>query len=965
MKSDYSVQTLDGRWLIAADPGNRGREDGWTASLPAEAGPAVVPGQIEESIGEFPGGVVWYWTKFDRTGTLPADADLILKLGHIGYYGQYWLNGTYLGDFTGYGLFFQFDVTGIVQPRDNLLAIRLINPAGDDVIDGIMNPYFHIGRTRGVVYPVRLLTVPRLRSDEVQIIADSHTGQVTVKTWFMNSGSEDNAQARISVTDRQGEMVCGLEQEFAAASGVTEKTFTFSLDHPFIWGLDDPYLYTLELSVGSRKQGSRHVRCERFGFREFRVADNGYFYLNGQRVYLKGTLLANISEPPFSEPPSGSRTTFMAAQRKRILALKRMGLNTIRYLASSAYPEILDFCDEIGMMVYDEHAPSWILRERADLQEQFNRHILNVVRNSRNHACVVIWGLINETHCPKLHQCAVESLGLIRDLDETRMVLLSSGRWDMDPSVGSLSNPGSREWQCLWGMDGCSLDEIKTTFHDVNMGVLSHRLGDIHIYPRIPFNEEAMTFMRTFAHTGKPAFISETGLCAMASQRARRVFEQEKIPAYNPVVKRAYLDFDALDADWEKYGYRDVFAFQQDINRASYLLNNRYKGKMFDMIRSNPKFIGYSMTGDGFVSTYMDEVLPLGDEIISQGFASLRWCLFVSPTHAYAGKPFTVEVVLASEDVLAPGRYPVKMRIVADRENRDFAGCVWEKQTELVIPEPAEGSLLPLSFPVYKDQITLDVPDGAYDLCVYLERGGAPLGRNEKFYLTREEEKLEGAPTVAVLGLDARALDFLAGKGLTCVAYEPGLKAGAGTAPRLIIAGSVPDDNDLWEQLYRDIAGGARAIFLIPDVLAEITDKNLRAHKEYAVKHLPFAQPGTFALTDNWHYHQDVVVKVHRYLAGMQQGSLAEYDYYSQTWPQKVLIDQPVPDEVASLAVNFHFGSPVEVGGSIKYVTAVTLGRYRYGQGAFVLNTFNILDNLGVCPAADRLLLNLIRCEKD
>lgn len=957
MDCDYLTQTLNGPWLIAADDLNQGRETGWIDTLPDMATPAVVPGQIEESIGEFPGGVVWYWTRFEQAAQASEGSEQILKTGHTGYYAQFWLNGVYLGDSKGYGLFFDFTVTDAVRQQNNLLAVRLVNPAGDDQIDGIQNPYYYIGRTRGIVYPMRLVTVPRLRSDDIQIIPDCDTGSLTVKAWFTNTGATTSAQVRIHATDRQGELVCSVQEEFSIAPETIEKTFILQLNQPFLWDLDDQYLYTLDLSVEGTDPARRHVRRERFGFRTFQVAENGFFYLNGKRVYVKGTLIANISEPP-----AGKRSGFMVAQKKRILALKRMGLNTVRYLAGSAYPEILDFCDEIGLLVYNEHAASWILKEREDLQESFNKHILNVVRHARNHASVVIWGLINETHCPKLHQCAVESLGLIRDLDETRLVLLSSGRWDMDPSVGSLSNPGQREWQCLWGMDGCSMDEIRTTFHDVNMGVLSHRLGDIHIYPRLPFNDEAVSFIRTFAHTGKPAFLSETGLCAMVSQRMCHLYEQEQVPTFVPAVKKACEDFNNLDADWEKYGYPDIFAFPQDLNRASYLLNNRYKGKLFDIIRSNPKFVGYSMTGDGYVSLYMDEVLPLGDEIISHGFAPLRWCLFVNPTHVYAGKPFSVEVILASEDILEPGTYPVRMRIVADRENRNYAGCVWEMQTELAIPEP-EGGAMPLTFPVYQGQITLDVPDGAYALCVSLERGGAPLGRNEKFYISREVAPLADRPKVSVIGLDERAQAFLTQKGLDCQAYEPDPALRAPAAPALIIAGHVPDDNVLWEQLFRDIAAGAKAVFLIPDVLADITDDHLRAHKEYEVKHLPFAQQGTFALTDNWHYHQDVVVKVHRYFDGMQQGTLAEYDYYDQTWPQKVLIGQPVPDETASLAVNFHFGSPVEIGGTIKYVTAVTLGRYTYGKGAFILNTYDILGRLGACPAADKLLMNIIRSE--
>ena len=36
------------------------------------------------------------------------------------------------------------------------------------------------------------------------------------------------------------------------------------------------------------------------------------------------------------------------------------------------------------------------------------------------------------------------------------------------------------------------------------------------------------------------------------------------------------------------------------------------------------------------------------------------------------------------------------------------------------------------------------------------------------------------------------------------------------------------------------------------------------------------------------------------------------------------------------------------------------LGEYPLGAGRFILNTFNLLDQVGTHPAADRLLLNLI-----
>jgi hypothetical protein len=37
------------------------------------------------------------------------------------------------------------------------------------------------------------------------------------------------------------------------------------------------------------------------------------------------------------------------------------------------------------------------------------------------------------------------------------------------------------------------------------------------------------------------------------------------------------------------------------------------------------------------------------------------------------------------------------------------------------------------------------------------------------------------------------------------------------------------------------------------------------------------------------------------------------------------------------------------------------MGAYRFGEGKFLINTLGILENVGYHPAADRLMLNLIR----
>ena len=316
----------------------------------------------------------------------------------------------------------------------------------------------------------------------------------------------------------------------------------------------------------------------------------------------------------------------------------------VRFIAGVGYPSQLDFCDELGLMVYEECFASWCLEESPQREERFDRSTLAMVRRDRNHPSVTIWGLLNETRDNPTFRQAVGILPRLRALDPTRLVLLGSGRWDADPTIGSVSNPGSIEWEPLWGVEGPDAPEIDRDL-DTLFGGYVEQAGDAHMYPPVPHGPEVVQGIRALGRAGKPVFFSEYGIGSLMDVISEwRHFEQA---GARPDLEDAVMvqkQSEALYADWERLGFDDVYPFPEDLLRESQRLHARQRTLGFDLIRSNPRLCGYNLTGmlDHVMGgeglwTYWRDWKPATFDAVVDGWSPLRWCLFADPLHIYAG----------------------------------------------------------------------------------------------------------------------------------------------------------------------------------------------------------------------------------------------------------------------------------------------------------------------------------------
>lgn len=947
---ENAVQVLTGSWKLAVDPENAGREAGWHAAVRPEAVEAPVPGVIQQV---FPGyhGAAWYWHVFQAapwSAAAPERERCRLCFGAVDYQAEVWVNGQRAGAYEGGETPFEFDITALLIPAgENLLAVRVLNPRSDREIDGyLLDQTPHRNKTMparagsafnsgGIMYPVELRFVPRVYIRGLWLRPDPGSGVVAVTAAVENTwpGAPVAANCAVSIAPAAGgETLASAASALSLPPGAAELDLAVTVAQPRLWALDDPHLYRVTVTLTAGPHNDAHQLSARCGFRDFRLVD-GFFHLNGQRIFVKSTHTGNCM------PVGQQVAVFPDHVRRDLIFAKASGFNMVRFIAGVAYPAQLDFCDEIGLMVYEECFAAWGMADSPKLAERFAHNTSAMVRRDRNHPSVTIWGLLNETPDGPAFRQALGFLPKLRQADPTRLVLLSSGRWDGQWTAGSASNPGGQAWEPVWGVEGQS-DPVMSGQHTAGY---MDRAGDAHTYPPVPHSRQTADFLRGLGAQGKPVFLSEYGIGSqMDVVREWRHFEQ--VGARPDLEDGAWLreQSEAFYADWQRLGFDGVYPFPEDMLRESQRLHARQRTLGFNLVRSNPQLCGFNLTGmlDHAITgeglwTYWREWKPETFDAVADGWSPLRWCLFADPPHGFAGREVTVEAVLANEGVLPPGTYPARFRVLGP------AGAAWEKRAVFEIPAPS-----PLAVPVLRETFRLDGPPGQYLFAANLERGGAPTGGRLAFQISDPAALPRLSGSARLWGLAQPAAAWLRGRGLDCAEFTPAAPA----APGLILVGlpvGAETDPAAWEALSRQLAGGAAVLFL---------QAGLFAGGKAAMDWLPLRSKGRCYTFNDWLYHKACVANRHPVFAGLPGPGIMDFDYYGPVIPHEVFEGLDTPDETLAAAfATGYYAYPRAYGSSL------LMAAYRAGKGRFILSTPYLLENLADHPAAGRLLTNLIQ----
>ena len=345
---------------------------------------------------------------------VPAGKRILLEFDAIGYEAQLFVNGKPAGRHHGYFIPYTADITNLVHPGQNTIALRVLADFSDHngkwrYTYGAVSWGRHVLKG-GIWQSVRLVTLPELHVTRMPLKADMH-GEL-ILDYQLNHRPEKPLTPGIAVISADDGKVAA-QREFPATEA-REGRFSLKVEAPKLWSPEHPALYYAVLYLRDGKN-LKTVHTSRFGFRTFEVSGTD-FKLNGKKIQL---LFESAHSVHYGGHPSPSG--HQRDPRKTIEQFKAAGYNMLRTAHMPIVPEFLEAADEAGMMINSEWGTCFLTYvEEKDFEKNNLSELEIYLYRDHNHPSVVMWTLGNEVKLnrdPAVPRQMDKQTALVRRLD--------------------------------------------------------------------------------------------------------------------------------------------------------------------------------------------------------------------------------------------------------------------------------------------------------------------------------------------------------------------------------------------------------------------------------------------------------------------------------------------------------------------------------------------------------------------
>ncbi len=433
-----SIISLNGEWHFITDKEQKLNFNSALKSLLSERKQLMkVPSNWHNEGLENFSGSVWFMKKFIFPGTHTGLS--IIEFNGVDYFADIWLNGNYIGNHEGYFQKFFFDVSGMVNTGDdNILVVKVTSPTevpkkvwplNKKLIKGIFNHHdcrpggwsYEHGQdqnTGGIWNDVKLLSTEKVYVKSLKISSKLFNKYKTARIkiscdYYTNVQFPLKDTLEFTIKTPSGKTITKKGSVIISKEN-SNFDFTFEISNPefwWSWDLGKPSLYEVSFI-------SKYIPYtkEVFGIREVILTKDKSFYLNGKKLFLRGT---NIIPTQFL-----SRLT-KEKIKELVKWMKDANINIVRVHAHVNRKEFYDECDIQGLLVWQDFALQWTYDNSPEFVSNACNQIKNMVSMHFNHPSISIWCCHNEpgNQINSLDPFLYDS---VLSVDKTRIVRLAS-----------------------------------------------------------------------------------------------------------------------------------------------------------------------------------------------------------------------------------------------------------------------------------------------------------------------------------------------------------------------------------------------------------------------------------------------------------------------------------------------------------------------------------------------------------
>ncbi len=310
-----------------------------------------------------------------------------------------YINGNFVGRHSGGYSAFRFEITGLVKfGFSNQLFVQVDNSGSADIPPLSADFTFYGGIYRDVFLEITEpihFDMNNYASDGIFVdqYISGQNATVTARGELVNdSRNAETVRLKLIIREADGKVIYNSTSRPVRVFPGQPIPFkqTVELQNIRFWSPKDPYLYSLTIQLMDQNRPRVFDSIDLpLGFRTFRFDPALGFFLNGEHLLLMG---ANRHQD--FEGMANALADELHYQDIKLL--KEMGANFIRISHYPQDPAVLEACDRLGLVVWEEIPLVNQIGRSSAFANQSETMLVEMIRQHYNHPSVVMWGLMNE-----------------------------------------------------------------------------------------------------------------------------------------------------------------------------------------------------------------------------------------------------------------------------------------------------------------------------------------------------------------------------------------------------------------------------------------------------------------------------------------------------------------------------------------------------------------------------------------